>query len=144
VPQPSFEWFLPVFVLFWLAACAALSLLGGWRELAYRFKCNEPLDGDHYRFRSGAMGWKVFPVNYGNCLFVTVSSNAFSLSILYPFRFLHPRLVIPWQEVEHCEPLKYWFMRHVAVYVAGFDRRILLAGNLGDRILEEWSQRQPA
>lgn len=140
MPDPASEWFLPAFVVFWVAICGVLSIMGGWRELAERFKSDAPLEGERFRFRSGAMGWGHFPVSYGGCLFATVGPSGFALSILFLFRFLHPRLVVPWSAVERCEPVRFWFVNHVAVHIVGFGRRILLGGSLGKKVLETWTQ----
>jgi len=140
VPAPDSEWFFPAFVVFWLAICGVLSIMGGWRELAERFKSDAPVEGERFRFRSGAMGSGLFPVSYGGCLFATVGPKGFALSILFLFRFLHPRLVVPWSAVERCEPVKFWFMNYIAVHIVGFGRRILFDGNLGKKVLETWTQ----
>jgi hypothetical protein len=139
MPPLEPEWFFPLFVLMWLVISATLSLIGGWHKLAERFKSTEPVDGDRYRFRSGEIGWGPLPVSYGACLFLTVGPKAFSLSVLFLFRFLHPRLVIPWSSVERCERVKYWLMNRVAVHVRGFDRRILFPGVLGERVFGAWT-----
>jgi hypothetical protein len=146
VQLPDSEWLflafvvLVVLVVLWLPICAFISILSGWRELAERFKSDAPLEGERFRFRSGAMGARFFPVNYGSCLFATVGPKGFALSILVLFRFLHPRLVVSWSAVERCEPVKYWFMNYIAVHIIGFSRRILLNGSLGRKVLETWSQ----
>lgn len=140
MPTPDFQWFFPAFVMFWLAICGALSLIGGWYELSHRFKNNETIDGERFRFRSGVIGWRAFPVSYRSCLFATVGSKGVALSILFPFRFLHPRLVIPWSAVERCERVRFWFMNQVAIHVAGFNRRLLFSGALGRKIFEVWTQ----
>ena len=140
MPAPDSEWFFPAFVVFWLAICGVLSIMGGWRELAERFKSDAPVEGERFRFRSGAMGSGLFPVSYGGCLFATVGPKGFALSILFLFRFLHPRLVVPWSAVERCEPVKFWFMNYIAVHIVGFGRRILFDGNLGKKVLETWTQ----
>jgi hypothetical protein len=140
MPTPDSEWFLPAFVVFWFAICGGLSLIGGWHHLAERFKSYEPIDGERFRFRSGAIGWGAFPVSYGSCLFVTVGSTGFALSVLLPFRFLHPPLVIPWSAVERCEHVSFWFMKQVAVHIDGFNRRLLFGGSLGSKILEAWTR----
>lgn len=140
MPAPDSEWFFPAFVVFWLAICGVLSIVGGWRELAERFKSDAPVEGERFRFRSGAMGSGLFPVSYGGCLFATVGPKGFALSILFLFRFLHPRLVVPWSAVERCEPVKFWFMNYIAVHIVGFGRRILFDGNLGKKVLETWTQ----
>ena len=103
IPFHESEWFLPVFVVFWLAIIGFISLVSGWNELAKRYKSSEDVEGERFRFRSGAVGWRAFPASYGSCLFATVGPKGFRLSIFFPFRFLHPPLVIPWVEVERCE-----------------------------------------
>ena len=140
MPPPDFEWFFPFFVAFWLAICGVLSMIGGWYELSRRFKSNEGIDGERFSLRSGAIGWGAFSVSYGGCLFITVGPKGIALSILFLFRFLHPRLVIPWSAIERCETVRFWFMKHVAVHVKGFNRRLLFRGPVGKRILEAWAQ----
>ena len=144
VPFPDSVWFLPAFVVFWLAICGVLSLLSGWYHLAERFKSDELIDGERFRFRSGSIGWGTFPVNYGGCLFATVGPKGFALSVLFPFRFLHPRLVIPWSAVERCEHVRSWFVKRVAVHITGFNRRLLFGGGFGSRILQAWTQSRRA
>src|SRR5436309_2138190 len=75
MPTPDSEWFFPAFVLFWLAMSGGLSLMGGWYRLAEKFKSDEPIDGERFRFRSGAIGWGALPVSYGSCLFATVGAK---------------------------------------------------------------------
>src|SRR3990172_6382076 len=115
MPRPDSKWLLPAFIVFWLAISGALSLLGGWYELSQRFKRNDAVDGERFYFRSGAIGWRWLPVSYGSCLFATIGSKSIALSVLFPFRFLHPPLLIPWSAVERCEKVKLWFMNQVAV-----------------------------
>jgi hypothetical protein len=140
LPAPDSEWFVPAFIVFWLVISGVLSLMGGWYRLAERFKSDESIDGEQFRFRSGAIGWGMFPVSYGSCLIATVGSKGFALSVLFPFRFLHPRLVIPWSAVERCEHVKFWFMKQGAVHVSGFNRRLVFGGALGTKILDSWTQ----
>jgi hypothetical protein len=138
MPSLDTEWFLPAGVVLWLAFSGFLSIFGGWHELAARFSDGKFLNGERFRFRSGAIGWKPFPVIYGNCLFVTVGHDGFSLSVFLLFRFMHPTLVIPWSAVERCEPVRFFFVNYVAVYVIGFKRRLLFSGSTGRKILDSW------
>src|SRR4051812_36182274 len=92
-------WFLPTFAIFWLMICGGLAFASGWRELAAVYKSDSPLDGERFRFASGAVGAGYFPVGYRNCLFATVGPQGFELSMLWLFRFLHPKIVIPWSAV---------------------------------------------
>lgn len=145
------EWFFAVFAVaavaftaFWLGICRLLSATSGWQELAERFKSDAPLEGERFRFRSGAMGGRYFPVSYGGCLFATVGPKGFALSILFLFRFSHPRLVVPWSAVERCEPVRYWFMNCIAMHIRGFRRRILLDGSLAKKVVEQWTPNKAA
>jgi hypothetical protein len=139
MPPPNSRWFLPAFVALWLVVCSGLSIMSGWHELAQRFKSDATVEGERFRFKSAAIGWRLFPVGYGGCLFATVGPRGIALSIMFPFRFLHPRLVIPWSVVERAESMRFWFRKHTAVYIAGFSRRLLFDGNLGQHVLEAWS-----
>jgi len=100
--------------------------------------------GEQFRFPSGSIGWRLFPVNYGNCLFVTVSQDGFALAIFLLIRFMHPRVVIPWSAVERCEPVKFRLVNYIAVYISGFNRRLLLSGSLGKKILDTWARERKA
>jgi hypothetical protein len=140
MPASTSEWLFPALAIGWFSMCAGVSLMSGWFYLGARFKSDEQIDGERFYFRSGALGWRAWPVGYRNCLFVIVGSKGFAMSVLFLFRFLHPRLVIPWSAVERCEDVKFWFMNCVAVRIAGFNRRILFRGDLAAKILEIWNQ----
>jgi len=134
------KWFFSAFIGFCLLISALLSLMGGWHELALRFRSDNPVDGERFRFRSGSLGHGLFPVSYGGCLFATVGAAEFALSVLFPFRFMHPRLVIPWSAVESCERVSFWFMDHVEVRISGFSRRLRLRGALGEKVFAAWNE----
>ncbi len=138
--NPNSEWLLPGLVIVWFAMCGLLSLMSGWCFLAGKFKSDESIEGERFYFRSGAIGWRGWPIEYRNCLFVTVGTKGLALSVLFPFRFLHPRLVIRWSAIERCENVKFWFIKHVVVHVAGFNRRLLFRGDLGGKILAAWGE----
>lgn len=140
MPSSNLVWLFPALLAFWLAVCAALSFIGGWYDLARRFRSDAPIEGERFRFRSAAIGWSVFPVSYRSCLFATVGSKGFALSVSFPFLILHPRLVIPWSAVERCEQVRSLLIRGVAVYISGFNRRLLFRGNLGDIIFAAWTR----
>ena len=135
------RWFGPAFIAFWLAITAFLSVIGGWHALSRRFRSDDDIDGERFRFRSAGIGRGAFPVNYGNVIFATVGRRGLALSVLLPFRFMHPPLVIPWSAVEGCEAVRLLWMRQVAVYVTGFrPRRLLFPGALGRAILAAWTE----
>jgi len=118
-----------------------LSVIGGWHALARRFRSDDDIDGERFRFRAAGIGWGPFPVNYGNVIFATVGRRGLALSVFLPFRFMHPPLVIPWPAVERCEAVRVFWRRQVAVYVTGFrPRRLLFGGALGRAILATWTE----
>jgi hypothetical protein len=82
-----------------------------------------------------------FPVSYGHCLTVTVGRRGLAVSILWPFRFRHPPLLLPWSAIERCEETRCWLLRVVAVHVRGFEGRLLIrSGRVGRAILAAWAE----
>jgi hypothetical protein len=132
-------WFLLLFIVAWLGTCALLSLMGGWHRLAKKFRATSEIDGEKYRFVSMSLGTGLFPVRYRNSLFVTVGRSGVALSVLFPFRVLHPPLFIPWSDVETVRPESSWLTNPVALYVRGFDKRLLFRGHAGKKILEAFT-----
>jgi hypothetical protein len=119
LPPPELlqpQWFIPFFLCFWLAISAVLALTGGWLSLSREFRSDEAIEGERFRFASGSLGRWPFPVTaYGSCLFLTVNSSGFRLSILFVFRFLSPPLFIPWSAVKTVETGRFLFIRYTLV-----------------------------
>ena len=134
------ELFLAWLVVLWLAICAGLSVASGWHELARRFRSDEPVDGQRVRCQATAMGWRGLPLSYGRCVYATVGSRALALSVIFPFRLLHPPLVIPWSDVERCERLGLWFRKYVALHVRGHGRGLMFHESVGEPMLEAWAK----
>lgn len=111
------QWFIPFFALMWFVIGGGLALLSGWWSLASRFRAVGAVAGKRLRLVSGSMGVRFLPVNYGNCLFVTVNDKGFRLGILFLFRFLSPPLFIPWERVESVVEKRFLFMRYAAVRI---------------------------
>ena len=142
------QWFFPLFVLMGVTLfvlmgvtiCSLLSLIGGWHELAQQYRASTDNPGKKFRSVSGAVGWKFFPVNYGNCLVATVGNAGLGLSILFLFRILHPRLFIPWSAIESVEQRRFLFMRRTAITIRGFSRRVVLFGRVGEEVSEVFNK----
>jgi hypothetical protein len=88
------------FATLWLGVSAILSFIGGWATLAKRFRYAGSFDGVRLNFQSGRMGM----TSYGRCLTVGASAEGLYLAVMLPFRFCHPRLLIPWNEVSVAPP----------------------------------------
>jgi hypothetical protein len=125
------QWFVPVFVVGWIAVCGLLARLSGWTVLAQRFRAYGPMEGQRFRFASGSLGREVLPVSYGHCLFVAVSSQGLGIALFLPFRVLSPPLVIPWAEVESMTERRILFFEVVVLAVRDSWVRLSLRGAAG-------------
>jgi hypothetical protein len=132
-------WFILLFSGLWLVVTGVLSRMGGWATLATRFRAIHPASGETFRFVSGSVGKKGFPVSYRNCLFVSVGERGFGLATLFLFRFQSPPLFIPWPQVESVEEKKVFFVRYVVVRVRNQWPAISLRGPAGERIKEVYA-----
>jgi len=133
------QWFIPFFAVMWLAIGGALALLSGWWSLASHFRAGGAVAGKRFRFVSGSMGIRFLPVNYGNCLFVTVNDKGFRLAVLFLFRFLSPPLFIPWERVESVVEKRFLFMRYAAIRIRENWPNLSLYGKAGKGILEAYA-----
>ncbi len=142
-PLPWFmepQWFFPMFAVVWLAASGLLACVGGWVSLADEYRAEGTSSGDPYRFVSGWMGARFFPVSYSHCLFVTVDAKGVYLSIFFLFRFLSPRLYLPWERFEEVSEGRFLFMRYARLRVKGRWPRINLRGKAGRAVLRGYAQ----
>ena len=73
--------FLLGFVLLWCAISAGLSVASGWHGLARYHRAFDAVEGESFRFASGAIGFGAFPVGYNNSLNVTVNRTGFRLAV---------------------------------------------------------------
>jgi hypothetical protein len=91
-------WFIApaYFLAIWLLVSAVIAFIGGWATLAKRFRLNTPFVGQRWTRQSGQMRWIA---GYGNCLTVGCSSEGLYLAMMPLFRFRHPPLLVPWNEV---------------------------------------------
>jgi hypothetical protein len=133
------EWFFPLFILMWLGITGLLSYIGGWASLASSFPAHDEVRGESFRFRSGSLGRRYFPVRYGNCLFITVNQEGFGISILFPFRFLSPPIFVPWAEVVAVEEKRYfYFLSYYVVGIRDHWSRISVRGTPGRSLKEQF------
>lgn len=121
----------------WLAASALIARMAGWASLAQRFRTQDDYEGQRFSFNSASMGHRIWPVNYGNCLFVTIGSRGIRLSVLFPFRFQHPPLFLPWSAVESVTEKRYFkIFRHAVIVVKDRWPQIRLRGSAADAVIK--------
>lgn len=90
--------YLFVFITFVLVGFFTLFLIasiGDWRRLAKSFRARHQPDGKTFHFRSAGVGM----VSYGNILTICISTDGLYLALFFPFRLMHPPLLIPWNEI---------------------------------------------
>lgn len=87
------------FLCLWGAICGSLSRLGGWFALSRRFPASDKPVGMRFGMQSGGFGW----VDYNGCLTIHVGQEGLGLSIWPLFRFTHPPLLLPWNELHVLE-----------------------------------------
>jgi hypothetical protein len=132
-------WFLLLFPGVWLVVTGVLSRVSGWSSLATQFRATKPNEGESFRFVSGSVGKKGFPVGYRNCLVVSADESGFGLAVLFLFRFQSPPLFIPWSHVASVEEEKVFLVRSVVIRLRNQWPVISLQGPAGKRVKEVYA-----
>jgi hypothetical protein len=99
--NPTYAAVIALFaVLLWCGVCILMSAVGGWLSLVRRFrKMSKPFEP---AMTAGPFFYAVFTRMW--CLYccvirITAAGDGIYLSVLFPFRFGHPPLRVPWSEV---------------------------------------------
>ena len=98
---------IAVFPFLWMSIVFLLSRFSGWNALAEHYKSDRPIGASKNRFRTMSLGrGTLMDVNFSNVVTMENDSEAIALSLLFPFNFYHPRIVIPLQEIS-AETIRY-------------------------------------
>ena len=128
--------FLAFFVALWCLVSAIVSVLGGWRALTTRFRAQSEPAGPMQT--AGPFLYTVYLRNwthYNSVVRVTAAQDALYLSVLVLFRFAHPPLRIPWEEITVGSTRFFW--RDYVVLTLGREEQVpmrismRMARNLG-------------
>jgi len=119
------------FVAMWLLIFAAISVVGGWHALAERFRSDGSFTGVTWGWQSAYFRYRV---HYGGCLIVGSNRDGLYLRILFPFRFMHPPLFIPWREIS-LTTSRYWLIGEVGRFQLGRETQIPFT--VGERLLKK-------
>ena len=134
------QWLPLTFIAMWIAITGLLAHLSGWAGLSSYFRSSAPTSGERFRFVSGSMGLRFFPVSYGGRLFLTVNAEGFQLSILFPFRLQSPPLFIPWAQVASITEKKFLFVGFTDLRLRDHWPTISIRGKAGKSIREAYAR----
>ncbi len=92
------------FVVFAAVLCISgiLATRSGWRRIAARFPYQGGTNHRKYYPVRMSLGIGTVPVAYGACVIVRLHPHGLGLSVIFPIRFMHPPLFIPWAEMAGC------------------------------------------
>jgi len=133
-PSLFLAFFPAYFVAIWLLVGAILSFVGGWFSLSKLYRTQVAFGGAKWRGQSGRMRWLS---NYNHVLTLGASREGLYLASIFPFRFMHPPLLIPWREIK-VRRSKDWFFEYVTFSI-GHELAIPLRirGKLAARLKNE-------
>ena len=130
------QWLPLTFIVMWIVITGLLAHLSGWAGLSSYLRATAPPGGEHFRFVSGSMGLKFFPVSYSGCLFLDVNTEGFRLSVLFPFRLQSPPLFVPWAQVATVTEKRFLFMEFTDLRLRDHWPTISIRGKAGKAIRE--------
>lgn len=135
-------WLVAVFVAGWFLVSGLLAHFGGWASLAKEFAAEAPESGERYRFQSGAMGRRYFPVHYRGCLTLTLVPEGLHLSLLFLFRFQAPPILIPWRVIESMSEERVLLTRYTTIKLRDHWQYLKLRGDVGERVRAAYAIQQ--
>jgi len=96
-PALSAVGFAVCFVALWITVGFIVSLIGGWRSLAERYRTDRVFPAHKRWMQSAQMR---FLCGYNHVLTLASDSNGLYLATFFLFRVGHPPLFIPWNEIK--------------------------------------------
>lgn len=127
-PQPFSHVFPAVLLLvfaIWCISSYVVSLFSGWHALATRFRAQSEPAGPMET--AGPFFYTIYLrswTHYNSVVRVTAAQDALYLSVLVLFRFAHPPLRIPWEEITFSRARRFW--RDYVVLTLGREERVPL------------------
>jgi hypothetical protein len=107
--------FIPFFLLLWLAVLLQPGLGGNWFWLARRYRAPRNYKPETlFLWQSGAIS----TMNANNILKVGAAPEGLYLALFWPFAFLHPPLLIPWEKIVAARRKK-WMGREMLILTVG-------------------------
>ena len=99
------------FIALWSGVVLLMSLLGGWRRLARRYRTTErPSGGRSVPYVTGMVGMS----RYKRLLNVTTNERGMFVEIRWIFRMGHPTLFIPWADIRNAHKINLFYWEFIA------------------------------
>jgi|SRR6185312_2620539 len=98
--------FCLVFPTMWVLVGFLIALVGGWSQLAGRYRTEREFP-QHKRWLQSAQ--MRFTIGYNSVLTLASDSEGLCMGVITPFRMGHPPLFIPWTAIQVEEPKRYMF-----------------------------------
>ena len=130
------SYFIVIFLIFvcgWLLMLLLLAHLGGWAGIARKYPSgSSQYEGQVFRFSSLGFGlW----CSYNCCVRTVVSDEGIAFSVLFPFRFCHAPIFIPWESVKTVSKRKVLFVNVAGIELSDCKTTLYVSRKLGTVVL---------
>ena len=123
------EVFFGIFFMFWFGICYLLSKFGGWGSLAKNYSNSSSFIGKRLFMQSMSIN----SAGYNGVLTFGVNELSLFISILLPFRFGHPSILIPLNNISGAE-YKGWVYQYVDLSIKDMPFKIRILKKLALKI----------
>lgn len=106
--QHSWLVLLAYMAILFPAVSLLVSWISGWSTLARQFRAESEFTGSRWTAQTGRMRWLA---TYGSCLTIGADASGLYLAVSLLYRFRHPPLFVPWQEITVSETRPFGFER---------------------------------
>lgn len=128
-------------VLLWLGISYALSFVGGWTVLGHTYPAHPCAEVRDLGTSSLTLDRGLIVVNYNRSVHFTVCSEGLGMEVSSLFRKGHPPVLIPWSDVESCEPMRLLTGEGAALTLRGHRVNVLVRGPAAAEVLAAWNAR---
>ncbi len=122
--------FFAIFPLFWLGVIWLISQFG-WAGFGTYWETRDNPTGTHHALITARIGI----ASYRNCLNVWENQDGLFLEPIWFFKFAHPRLYIPWTDVQSIKPTQNFWLFGAKLELK-HHKSIRIYGALGKKLAE--------
>ena len=119
-------------IVLWPVVLYLVSWMSGWRDLGDVYEDRGEFRGERYYMRTASLN---HAIEYSNCLSFSADDEGLRLRVLLPFRFGHPPLFFPWQEVSVASKRAWFSSRCVFSFERAVGVKLCVADALAEQLL---------